>query len=184
MDNARDYICEPEFQQDMLTSLGNTVGKMETLISKLKYSPEKSGLQKEPVDLLQLIKETAALITGVEVRVDGISCIALIDRHEMQKVALNLLVNAVDATNGKGPVMVAVGGEELAFFRVTDGGCGIPEEFVRRHLFTPFQSTKKSGLGIGLYQCRQIIEAHNGKIVVESVVGEGSSFTVWLPLEQ
>lgn len=184
LDNARDYITEPEFQQDMLASLGNTVGKMKTLISKLKYLPEKSGLQKEHMDLLQLIKETAALITGVEVKVDGISIIALIDRDEMQKVALNLLVNAVDATDGKGPVEVSVGGHKQAFFRVTDGGCGIPEEFVRRHLFTPFHSTKKSGLGIGLYQCRQIVEAHNGKIEAESKEGYGSSFTVWLPLEQ
>ena len=48
-------------------------------------------------------------------------------------------------------------------------------------LFEPFVTTKRKGLGIGLYQCRQIIEAHGGRIEVESCVGGGSTFTLWLP---
>lgn len=182
LDNARDYLAEPEFQQDMLDSLGNTVAKMKTLIAKLKYLPEKSGLRKEPADLLRLVEEAARSVTGAEVQVSGSAMIAGVDREEIQKVALNLLLNAVEATEGNGAVMVEVGGAGEAFIRVTDEGCGIPEEFLRRHLFSPFQSTKKNGLGIGLYQCRQIVEAHGGRIEVESKVGRGSVFTVWLPV--
>ena len=62
-----------------------------------------------------------------------------------------------------------------------DKGCGISEDFLRNSLFTPFKSTKKKGLGIGLYQCKKIVEAHGGKIEVISELNKGSEFTVWLP---
>ncbi|MCC6345841.1 MAG: hypothetical protein IT388_01490, partial [Nitrospirales bacterium] len=55
------------------------------------------------------------------------------------------------------------------------------EEFQRKHLFKPFFTTKEKGLGIGLYQCRQIVEAHGGSIEVSSAPGKGSVFTVALP---
>jgi signal transduction histidine kinase len=135
----------------------------------------------ERADLLQLVTDTAALVNGAEVRVNGGAVIAEIDRDEIQKVALNLLLNAIDATDGAGPVMVEVGGIEQAYIRVKDEGCGISEYFLRRHLFTPFATTKTKGMGIGLYQSKQIVEAHGGKIEVSSEVGKGAVFTVWLP---
>ncbi|KAF0221820.1 MAG: integral membrane sensor signal transduction histidine [Geobacteraceae bacterium] len=184
VDNARDYIAEPEFQQDMLESLSNTVAKMKTLISRLKTLPEKNALQKESADLLQLVTDTAALVKGAEIRVTGSPVIAEVDQDELQKVALNLLLNAVDATGGEGPVTVEVGGGDQAFIRVRDEGCGISDDFLRRHLFTPFKTTKKKGMGIGLYQCKQIVEAHGGKIEVLSEVGKGAVFTVWVPFIQ
>jgi len=54
-------------------------------------------------------------------------------------------------------------------------------EFIDNHLFKPFRTTKKKGLGIGLYQCRQIVAAHGGRIEVESEPGKGAVFTVYLP---
>jgi len=183
-DNARDFIAEPDFQQDMLESLGNTVAKMKILIARLKELPESLALDRGPADLLSLVSDTAALVPGAKIRVTGCAVNAEIDRGEVQKVALNLMLNALDATEGEGPVLVEVGGGERAFIRVRDEGCGIPEEFLRRHLFTPFATTKKKGMGIGLYQCKQIVEAHGGKIEVTSVFGQGTEFTVWFPLGQ
>ena len=181
VDNARNYMDDPEFQNDMLESLSNTVARMKILISRLKNLPEQNELRKEPADLLKLVTDTASLITGGEVRVTGSAVIAEVDHDELQKVALNLLMNAMEATDGDGPVTVEVGDGEQAFIRVTDEGHGIPEDFLRRHLFTPFRTTKKKGLGIGLYQCKQIVEAHGGRIEATSEPGRGSIFTVWLP---
>jgi hypothetical protein len=58
------------------------------------------------------------------------------------------------------------------------------EDFVKDQLFKPFRTTKEKGLGIGLYQCRQIVEAHGGKIEVKSEPGKGTEFAVFLPIAE
>jgi signal transduction histidine kinase len=65
---------------------------------------------------------------------------------------------------------------------VADTGCGMSPEFVKTLLFRPFHSTKTKGLGIGMFQCKKIIEAHGGSIAVASQVGKGSRFTILVPL--
>jgi hypothetical protein len=154
---------------------------MNDLISRLKNLPEKMSLQKSPVDLLQLAQETVHLIKGGSFRVSGDPVIAEIDREEIQKVALNLMLNAIEASEGNHPVSVEVGINDAPYIKVRDEGCGIPAEFLSNSLFTPFKSTKKKGLGIGLYQCKKIVEAHGGKIKVSSELHKGSEFTVLLP---
>jgi putative PEP-CTERM system histidine kinase len=182
LDNARTYILDTEFQQDMLETLGNTVSKMNALISRLNTIPDQKKLPRKNTDLMQLIKETVALVKRCEVTIFGTSVTAPVDRQEIQKVFLNLILNAVEATDGQGPVSVEVGLLDIPFVKVIDGGCGMPEEFIRTKLFTPFQTTKKNGLGIGLYQCKQIVENHQGRIEVSSIANKGTAFTIWLPL--
>jgi len=182
VDNAQEHIADPEFQEDMLDTLSNTVNRMKVLISRLKNLPEKRSLELEQVNLYLLAADTAAMVPGNgSVSVGGSDSVAEVDREEIQKVVMNLVVNALEATDGKGPVRVEVGAGSEPFIRVSDNGCGIPEEFLRSQLFSPFKTTKKKGLGIGLYQCRQIVEAHGGRIDVESTMGKGTVFTVWLP---
>ena len=67
---------------------------------------------------------------------------------------------------------------------MSDDGCGMPREFIEGRLFKPFSTTKSGGFGIGLYQVKGIVEAHGGKIEVESGVGRGTSFRVLLPKEK
>jgi len=67
---------------------------------------------------------------------------------------------------------------------VSDNGCGMSKQFVERSLFHQFQTTKKLGLGIGLFHSKRIIEAHRGKIEVESEEGQGSTFRVLLPVKR
>lgn len=184
LENARENISVPAFQEDLLMFLENTVIKMRTIISRLKHLPEKSNLQLAPVDLLEMVQDTAAMVKGRKLEVTGTSVIAEADREELQKVALNLMLNAVEATDGNASVKVEVGENESPFIRVKDEGCGITAQFMRHVLFKPFTSTKKQGMGIGLYQSRQIIEAHGGRIEVESSIDHGSEFTVWLPKMQ
>ncbi len=184
LENAQEHITTPAFQNDLLMSLGNTVIKMRSIISRLKHLPEKNSLQLTSVNLLQMAQDTAAMVTGRTLEVTGTSVIAEADREELQKVTLNLMLNAVEATEGNTPVEVEVGENGSPFIRVKDKGCGIPEAFIQHVLFKPFTSTKKQGMGIGLYQSRQIIEAHGGRIEVESSIDQGSEFTVWLPKMQ
>ena len=64
---------------------------------------------------------------------------------------------------------------------MSDTGRGMSEEFIRTALFRPFATTKSSGLGVGLAQCKSIVEAHGGTISVESRPGSGTTFAVRLP---
>ncbi len=73
------------------------------------------------------------------------------------------------------------GAMEVSLSEISDSGKGMTEDYLKNHLFRPFRTTKETGLGIGLYQCRQIIEAHDGKIEVKSDIGKGTVFTISLP---
>ena len=181
VENAAKHIANPEFQQDMLASLGNTVEKMQKLIASLKNLGEKELYTPQMVNLKGLVENTAALFTGNRILVSGTALMVRVDVDEIQKVIMNLLMNAVEASGSEQQVVIEVGASSgLSYIRVTDWGCGMTASFTRNELFKPFKTSKKQGLGIGLYQCRQIVEAHGGRIEVASVAGSGSVFTVWL----
>jgi signal transduction histidine kinase len=64
---------------------------------------------------------------------------------------------------------------------VEDQGCGMSADFLRQRLFKPFQTTKKKGIGIGMFQSKMIVEAHGGRIEVDSQEGRGTTFRVLIP---
>jgi len=184
LENAKDYIQDPEFQHDLLTSLGNTVDKMNMLIAQLAILPTQDSLRREDVDLLDLARESANSMHGGAFHVKGESVSAAVDREEMYKVMVNLFRNAREACQGKEPVRVEVGNNGQPYVKIIDSGCGMDEAFIRKNLFVPFNTTKDTGIGIGLYQSKQIVEAHGGRLEVESAPGQGSTFTILLPNNQ
>jgi signal transduction histidine kinase len=93
------------------------------------------------------------------------------------------VLNARDATNGHGRIEVRTEHRgNRVVLSVIDNGCGMSPAFVKDSLFRPFQSTKKKGLGIGLFQSRAIILAHGGGVHVESEVGKGTRFHASFPV--
>lgn len=182
MDNARDHIDNPEFQLDMLETLDETVGKMKDLIARLKNIKENKQLNLIPCDLSDVVKKGVKEAGSSEMVVARRRVPVCIDAAEIEKVVHNLLLNAYDADPKRDSILVEVGMNDTAFFEVIDHGCGMSEHFIQNRLFKPFQSTKSHGFGIGLYQCRHIVEAHGGKIEVSSKEGEGSTFRVHLPV--
>lgn len=182
LDNAREYISDPEFQQDMLETVDNTVVNMKGLIARLKNLKEKPELVVAPVDLEKIVQD-AATTAGGDVQISGQSFKVDADEEEIYRVILNLLINAIEASKGGTPVKVEYGCQDtFAYVNVVDSGCGMNSEFIETKLFKPFETTKKHGFGIGLYQCKQIIESHQGSISVFSAEGEGTTFTLLLPL--
>jgi putative PEP-CTERM system histidine kinase len=186
LDNAENYLGDPEFQHDMIDTIKGTLNKMKVLIQRLKTVPEKRRLNVELVDIhlltKEVIEEIAKMRQSANVIYQGSSVVASVDKEEIKKVVLNLVLNAFEAIKEGGAIRVRIGMDgENSYLEVGDDGCGMEREFVENDLFKPFHTTKEKGLGIGLYQCKQIVDAHSGRIDVVSEVGKGTVFTVYLP---
>ncbi|TLM61517.1 MAG: HAMP domain-containing protein [Deltaproteobacteria bacterium] len=105
-----------------------------------------------------------------------------VDGDQIRQVAINLILNAGSAMNGRGELTVATAREEeFAVLTFADTGCGIAEEHLAR-IFEPFFTTKERGTGLGLAITRQLIELHHGTIRIASTIGTGTVVTVHLPL--
>jgi putative PEP-CTERM system histidine kinase len=180
-ENAKEFLDDAEFREDLHHTLALTVAKMTTLISRLENLKGKHVLDPKDIDLKELAEETASLVTSGRVVVAGETAFAHADPEEIQKVMLNLVMNGIEAMDGPGTIRITVGLSGSAFFEVADEGCGMTEEFIREKLFRPFVTTKKKGFGIGLYQCKQIVEAHGGNLQVRSEPGSYTRFMVCLP---
>jgi len=190
MQNLPVYFDDPEFREDALRVITNSVQKINSMCSRLSTLTKGLDLQKEPVDLNSLVIETLTELDGA---VHGMVTKELqptipalhLDRNQIQKVLVNLVLNANEATGPHGAIAVSTEQRnEWAILAVKDNGSGMPKEFVEQSLFQPFLTTKSKGLGIGLFQSRKIIEAHHGRIEVESELGKGSTFRVLLPVAE
>jgi len=185
-DNALANFDDPEFQRDALRTLARTVDRQKALLARLAAAPAASTLAFAPVDLALLIDDATAAVKGTA-RIRIVKELAALppvsaDGEALLQVVQNLIQNGIDALDGNGTLTVRTyrDGGRVAL-EVTDTGCGMPDEFVRKSLFTPFRSTKKGGWGIGLYQAKGIVEGHGGAIEVTSRQGEGTTFRVKLP---
>jgi signal transduction histidine kinase len=151
----------------------------------------------EPTDLAKLVQDALVLLErelrkyriGIETNIQQ-APLALASPNQIQQVLLNLLINSRQAMPNGGQVVITIGyhdPSQMVELSVRDNGPGIPEDQLLR-IFEPYFSTKKGpdetgkgGTGVGLAACRDIIEAHRGKILVASTVGKGTAFTIRLP---
>jgi len=186
--NAEEHMSNPLFQQDAARTLRSTVSKMNAMISNLSILYKGLKVSPSSMNLNDLLEETLSALNGqVSSRIvrcmEDLPAIPL-DGEQVRKVCLNLLLNAIEASPPAGKIEVrtfAKDGDVVLI--IADHGCGISREFIQSSLFRPFQTTKPHGLGIGLFQCKKIVEAHKGRIEVESEEGNGSTFRVVLPLK-
>ena len=162
----------------------------------LAYARNKSD-RRDEIDLAQLVDEVLLLVekdlevhrVKVEVTTQG-DARANVNVGHLQQVLLNLIINARQAMVGGGRLVIGIKAnreENWAEVSVKDSGAGIPADNLRK-IFDRFFTTKttdaqgQGGTGLGLALCRDVIEAHQGRIRVESTVGKGTTFTLKLPL--
>ncbi|NTZ16268.1 HAMP domain-containing histidine kinase [Paenibacillus sp. JMULE4] len=108
---------------------------------------------------------------------------AYFDKQQMKQVFINLITNAIDAiseSNVKAITFEAETEDSCTSIRIIDTGAGIPDDEMSR-LFQPFHTTKRNGVGLGLYICYNILSEHGGDIDVQSVPGKGTTFTLKFP---
>jgi len=187
LQNLPVHFDDPAFRQDTLRSIGATTNRINQIIERLGALGSKLELRPSPVDLNLVVEQAIENVNGtpgIEVAKEFEPLPKLMaDSDQLRSVVTNLLLNARDAVGERGRIEVKTGSQDgWVALSVSDDGCGMTPSFLRDSLFRPFKTTKKKGLGIGMFQSKMIIEAHRGSIRVKSDVGKGTTFQVLLPL--
>jgi putative PEP-CTERM system histidine kinase len=188
LQNLPAHFDDPAFRRDALQGVSKTAGRINQLIERLSALRHKLELKPTDFDLNQLVVEALETLNGVSdlELVKELTPLPKLhaDRDQLQSVIMNVLINARDAVGPKGQVVVRTNHQDgWAALSVADNGCGMSPGFLRDSLFRPFQTTKKKGLGIGMFQSKMIVEAHRGTIQVQSDPGLGTTFRIMLPLK-
>lgn len=186
LQNLPRHFDNPEFREDALRALGSSASRIDELIARLSSFRGQLDLKLQQVDLNELIDEAIvqmgprASSVEREFRIDER---VRVDRDQIKSVITNLLSNAHDASPKEARILVRTELHDVkAVVTVADLGCGMTQSFIQKSLFRPFQTTKKKGIGIGMFQSRLIVDAHGGQIQVRSEPGHGTTFTVTLPI--
>jgi putative PEP-CTERM system histidine kinase len=183
--NAERHADNPEFRIDMIATLKNSTARMNDLLARLSQHNKARAVDPRPVAGGQLVHGVAAakrlqhpVVVGGDT---GLFLIA--DSARLEQALGHLVQNAIEASHANEPVSINLHrrGNEVSI-DVIDKGCGMAPAFLREKLFKPFTSTKDGGFGIGAYEARTIIATMGGRIEVSSREGEGSCFSVILPL--
>lgn len=181
--NAETHGQDPKFQTVMMTTLRNSVEKMNALLSRLSGHHDKAELSLILIDLTVLIQEIATARRGQHpIEVEALPTLSAIgDRRDLQIALDHFVQNAIEASPEGAPVYLGLRNDnDVAEISISDTGAGMSGEFIRNQLFKPFSSTKLNGFGIGAGEARDLIERMNGEVSVRSVEGSGSSFLIRL----
>ena len=185
--NAQRHRDNPEFQADMLTTVEHVVGRMNALMLQLRVGATPVD-NPRPLDLEAVLRRVCAAKTGpqTDIRLDAPSAVTAIGHEDrLEHVIGHLIQNAIDASTPPRQVAVRLGRDAAhAVVEVRDQGVGMTAEFVRERLFKPFQTTKPTGMGIGVYESSQYVAGLGGSIAVESEPGVGTRVLLRLPLVQ
>ncbi|MDO9488311.1 MAG: ATP-binding protein, partial [Sphingomonadaceae bacterium] len=164
---------------------GEIVRRLRDLVSRGEVNTQR-------VELPALVHEACELTFGdtrdrsieLGLSFDDDAAMVLADRIQIQQVLVNLLRNAGEAIEKSDTKLVtvssAMAANDQVTIRIEDSGSGVAAQ-VKRHLFSPFVTTKETGMGVGLSICRSIVEAHGGQLWVEDAPGGGAAFCFTLP---
>jgi signal transduction histidine kinase len=196
-----------EYQQRLMEITIRESERLNGLITDFLLFAQPPQINKMPWEIWKIIEETIELFTqspsfheGIHIKRPSLRdpIQVMIDPKQMKQVFWNLLINAGQAMSDGGEISIdlekgdeAFGeanlplptqrtGKEWVKISITDSGKGIPPQ-EKEKIFEPFFTTKERGTGLGLSIVHKIVENHNGVIKVESEVGRGSTFTIFLP---
>jgi len=166
------------------------INRLDYTITQFLHAIRPTVPQLKPASLNEAVQKTVELLRpelenrGLNIKTKLARQLPLtpVDATQIQQVLVNLVKNAMQAMSKGGTLTLQTGeGAEAVWVSVADTGGGIPEEKINR-IFEPFYTTKKKGTGLGLMIVQRIVRAHGGHIEVESQVGRGTTFRLWLPL--
>ncbi|WP_239617825.1 two-component system sensor histidine kinase NtrB [Cohnella mopanensis] len=176
----------PEEQKSYFRIVIDELDRANSIINDFLSLAQNRIVEKEPSNLNDLLNDILPLIWAdanlrgqmIDLRLGEEMEQLPMNSKEMKQLILNLARNGMEAMNDKGVLRIeTLNLQESIQLRMVDSGVGIPQEQLER-LFEPFYTTKTNGTGLGLALCFSIVERHNGKIHVESTIGQGTTFIV------
>lgn len=193
--NMERHFHNEQFRLDAMKSLTSATDKLRALVARLSRPVTSlSGEHKMPrqVDVVPILRrvikataEPAATQHTIDVQLPA-QLLAVVDVDRIDEVFENLILNALESMTQKRGILTIVAEKNAsgkASISITDTGCGISQNFIQESLFRPFRTTKKAGVGLGLYTCREVVTACGGSVEVESTQDVGTTFRVVLPSE-
>jgi len=185
--NAEVHKHNSDFIDDSIATLENVVNKIGHLLSQLKKGDIKNE-DKVIINLVDIIADVAIQQAGnkptLQLTASHDKIYTLGEKEQIAAILGHLVQNAQDATDDNGSVRLELSKEgQQAIIKIVDNGSGMDNKFIAERLFKPFDTTKgNAGMGIGVYEARDYILKHSGHIAVDSIPGEGSVFTIKLPI--
>jgi putative PEP-CTERM system histidine kinase len=185
--NAEKHMDNPLFMEDVFKTINNSVMKMNKMMEVLT-GKEASNTSKK-VDIISVLEELVhhrQISGGKPVPILGCessSFFVRADKNQLLAILGHLVQNAQDATDDDGKITISQKrSTQGVVIEIQDTGCGMDKDFIENQLFKPFKTTKGSkGMGIGVYESREIIHALGGQIDVSSEPGVGTRFTLTIP---
>ena len=168
------------------------INRLDYIITQFLQAIRPVAPQLQMASLTDVVRETIDLLSPeldnrgirIEQNISKKLPLAPIDAAQIKQVLVNLCKNAMQAMTRGGVLTLGTEPRENGVcLVVADTGGGIPQEMLSR-IFEPFYTTKKKGSGLGLMIVQRIVRDHGGRIQIESNVGQGTTFRVWLPIEE
>lgn len=184
--NAKTFGDNPDFQKDMLETIGNSVNRMRAMLEQLAVQ-RRQAPSRETLDLTAVLDDVAGRWCKSAANLTLAPCTAqvlgVVEKTALVS-ALDLLIdNALSAVGPSGAVILRLGVERgRAIIEVSDNGPGMDAAFIAKELFRPLSSTKSSGYGIGAYQARHLVGEAGGSLEVDSIPNRGTTMRIVIPL--
>ncbi len=168
------------------------ISRLDYIVTQFLQAIRPSPPQLKPCSLNDVVEDTVNLLRPelenrglvLKQRLARALTSVPLDAAQIKQVLVNLIKNAMQAMTKGGALMLQTGeSDDGVWVSIADTGGGIPPEQLNR-IFEPFYTTKKKGSGLGLMIVQRIVREHGGKIDLESNVGEGTTFRIWLPSHQ
>lgn len=187
VNNVGKHRHNPAFFDDVVDTLGNVISKTQHMVTQLRQGPAYS-YSVNLLDLVGIVKSIEQQHRGtpvVEYECNPQQCLIRADRVKLISILSNLIQNGQDAAREvNGTVKVCLDSDQnQAIIQIIDTGIGMDKQFIAERLFKPFDTTKgNAGMGIGAYEAKDYISKIAGRLSVESQPGQGTTFTITLPL--
>jgi len=190
LQNAPKHMDQAEFRKDMLDTISESLARIDKVMSKFKTIPGHVEIHMKTFKIKPFLEE---LLARLRPRLEHIHVIhdfkgpfeLTTDPDILEKILENIMVNATEAVGDDGVITIATGIEgDSPVFTITDNGIGMTDEYIQEKLFKPFQTTKKEGTGLGLWQVKNMADQLRARVDVKPNQDRGVTVSVWLPQNQ